>query len=110
MNAQKAKYIFKILPENEKLLLIEKVMPESGKYRQLDNCGDWSDIQWKMLAEHFFNSIDWDRGLLMEDICIHDKIYIVSGESDLGNKYEGIGFYSDDSLLFIDDLEYIKKQ
>lgn len=106
MNTEKAKEIFKALPENEKLALIEKVMPHSGTYRQLDHSGDWSDVQWRNMGNEFLNSIDWERGLLMEELCIHDKTYIVNGESDLGNKYESIGFYSDGSLLFIEDLEF----
>lgn len=106
---ENSKELFNALPENEQLLLIEKVMPMSGTYRQLDESGNWSDAQWTMLKDKFINSIDWEQGLEMEEIDVHDKTYIVNGESELGNKYEGIGFYSDGSLLFIEDLEFIPK-
>ena len=107
MKLENAKKIFEALPENEQLALIEKVMPNSGVYRQHENKCGWSDSMWELLATTFQNSIDWEQGLLMEKICYHDKTYVVSGESELGNKYEAIGFYSDGTLLFIDDLSIL---
>lgn len=104
---EKSKSIFNALPENEKLALIEKVMPHSGTYRQLDNSGYWTNEQWGMLADEFINSIHWDQGEELEKICVHDKSHIINGESDLGNKYQAIGLYSDDDLIFIEDLEHL---
>lgn len=104
---EKSKSIFNTLPENEKLALIEKVMPASGAYRQLYNSGFWTNEQWGMLADEFINSIHWEQGAELEKICAHDKTHIVNGESDLGNKYEAIGFYSDDALIFIEYLEHL---
>jgi hypothetical protein len=110
MENKEAKEIFKALPENEKLALIEKVMPMSGTYRQLENSEDFSDTQIEMLSNEFFNSIDWEQGLEMEFLDVHDATYIVNGESNLGNKYEAIGYYSDGMLLFIEDLEHLNKK
>ena len=107
---ENAKEILEALPENELIILIEKVMPMSGTYRQIDERGNWSDGQINTMAELFVNSIDWEQGLEMEEICVHDKTYIVNGESDLGNKYEAIGYYSDDTLLFIQDLEFLTNE
>lgn len=108
MNTKKAKEIFNVLPVGEKIELIEKIMPHSGAYRQLQNSGDWSDKQWQMLGDEFLNSIYWERGSELDKICVHDKTHIVNGKSDIGNKYQAVGFYSDDSLLFIEDLQLIK--
>ena len=100
-----AKKLFNSLPENEQLLLVEKVMPISGLYRQIENKKDWSDGQWKLLHDEFINSIHWEQGEKLESIDVHDKTYIVKGESDLGNRYEATGIYSDYILVSIEDLQ-----
>lgn len=107
MKTEIAKEIFKALKEDDKLHLIEKVMPHSGNYRQLDNQDSWSDSDWLMLANEFLKSVDWARGIETDKLDIHDKTHVVNGDSELGNAYEGIGYYSDDELLFIEDLEFI---
>lgn len=105
---ENSKKLFNSLPENEKLALIEKVMPCSGTHRQLEESGNLTDGQWDLLKDEFINSIDWEKGLELEEIDIHDKTYIVKGASKLGNNYEAIGYYSDGALLFIEDLELKK--
>lgn len=107
MKLEQAKKIFNALKENDKLSLIEKVMPHSGTYRQLDNQGFWTDGQWINLANEFIKSVDWAKGIETEKICIHDSTHVVNGDSENGNPYEGIGFYSDNKLLYIEDLEFI---
>lgn len=99
-----AKNLFNSLPENEQLLLVEKVMPMSGLYRQIENKENWSDGQWQLLHDEFINSIHWEQGEELESIDVHDKTYIVKGESDLGNRYEATGIYSDDELVSIEYL------
>jgi len=107
MTVKIAKQMFNALTTEDKLFLIEKVMPNSGAFRQLENSGDWSDNQWILLATEFMKFDNWARGLLMEKLDVHDSTHVVNGNSELGNSYEGIGYYSDDELLFIEDLEYI---
>lgn len=102
------KQIFSALPENEKLVLIEKVMPCSGTHRQLEEQGSFSDGQIKEMAELFFNQNEWEQGLELEEIDIHDKSHFVYTTTELGNDFEAVGYYSDGSLLFIDDLEFKK--
>lgn len=99
------KEIYQSLPENEKLLLIEKVMPYSGTHRQLEKQGSFSDGQIKEMAELFFNSINWEKGEGMEEIDIHDKMCLVNGVGESGNIYEAVGYYSCNDLLYIYDLE-----
>ena len=107
MKVEIAKEMFNALIEEDKLHLIEKVMPYSGTYRQLDESGNWSDNQWILLASEFMNYDNWAKGLLMDKLDVHDSSHIVNGDSELGNPYEGIGYYSDNKLLFIEGLEYI---
>lgn len=102
-----SKEIFKALTQEDKLHVIEKVFPHSGNFRQLDNQGLWTDGQWDMLAEAFMKSVDWTKGIETDKICVHDSNNVVNGISELGNAYEGIGFFSDNELLFIEDLEFI---
>lgn len=107
MKATIAKQMFKSLREDDKLNLIEKLMPNSGAYRQLENKHDWTDKQWIMLACEFLKQDNWAKGIQVDRISVHDKCHVVNGVSELGNAYEGIGFYSDNELLFIEDLEFI---
>lgn len=100
-----SKEIFERLPENEKLKLIEKIMPCSGTFRQLDQ-NMFSESQYDEMYELFFNSIDWAQGIEIDEICVHDKVHVVNGQSDLGNDYEACGYYSDGILLFIEDIEH----
>jgi len=102
-----SKEIFKALPENEKLSLIEKLMPNSGTYRQLENEGDFSDGQIEKMTKLFINSINWEQGMELEKICHHDKTCVVNGISKLGNNYEATGYYTDNEFLDISDLEII---
>ena len=99
------KNLFNSLPENEQLLSIEKVMPMSGGYRQLEEKGNWSDGQWQLLHDEFINSIQWEQGEELEKIDVHDKTYSIKGESELGNQYEAVGIYSDYILVSIEDLQ-----
>lgn len=93
------------LPEKELISLIEKVMPLSGTYRQIDNSGDWSKGQIQVMVDEFINSIKWDRVQLLESVSAHDQSYEIQGESELGFKYSAIGIYSCDELVEIEDLE-----
>ena len=106
---ERAKVLFNALPENEKLALVEKVMPVSGTYRQLEESGNWSDGQWRMLHDKFIDSISWEKGAEMDEVSFHDKSFVINGKSELGNEYEGIGIFCDDNLLFIEDLEFKTK-
>lgn len=99
--------VYNSLPENERIALIEKVMPCSGTFRQHDNRGAWSVDQWKLVYDVFVESIDWEQGELAESICVHDKIYIVNGTSVLGNDYEASGLYSDGTLVEILEVEHL---
>lgn len=93
------------LPEKELISLIEKVMPLSGTYRQIDNSGDWSKGQIQMMIDEFINSIKWDKLELLESISVHDQSYSICGESELGYIYNAMGIYSCDELVYIEDLE-----
>lgn len=62
MKLEIAKQIFDSLKEEDKLHLIEEVMPCSGTYRQLENKGFWSDGQWLMLADNILKSYEWEKG------------------------------------------------
>jgi len=98
------KNVFNQLPENEQLDLIEKVMPNSGSYRQLENREDWSEMQWKMIYDSFINSLHWYVGEVLDTVSINDRSHSISGESDLGHKYEAVGIYSNNILCDIEDL------
>jgi len=100
------KQVFNALPENEKLFLIEKAMPCSGTHRQLEEQGSFSDGQIKEMAELFFNSNEWEQGLELEEISVHEKTHFVYTITELGNEFEAVGYYDNDVLLFIDDLEF----
>lgn len=102
---ENTKQLFNSLPENEQLLLIEKEMPMSGDYRQLEEKGSWTDGQWQLLHDEFINSIQWEQGEELEAIDVHDKTYTIKGESDSGNLYEAVGHYSDGELVSVEDLK-----
>lgn len=110
MRVEIAKEIFKALKDEDKIWLIEELMPCSGTYRQLDCQGDFSDGQFIEMANIFIKSDNWTKGIPTDSICVHDKTHVVNGVTKKGNAYEGIGFYSDDELIFIEDLEFIGEE
>lgn len=102
-----SKQIFKALTENDKLSMIEKVMPCSGSYRQLDESGNFSQGQFDEMATRFVKSIDWNKVVEVDKLDVHDSQYLINGLSENGNSYDAIGFYSDEELIFIEELECI---
>lgn len=99
---------FKKLPENEKLKCIEVCFPGTSATRVLEQ-NMFTEQQCRHMWHEFTKSIDWEQGLELEEISVHDSTYIVYGKSDLGNEFEATGYYSDGSFLFIEDLEIIKR-
>ena len=102
---ENSKQNFKEITNEDKLVLIEKEMPCSGTYRQLDEEANFSDNQIKRMMENFTNSIDWEKRVELERVSPHDVAYSVLGTSSTGNKYGAIGNYSCGELVSIQDLE-----
>lgn len=51
--------------------------------------------------------IEWEQGDLMENLCVHDSVYDLSGVDQFGQKYQAMGVYTDGELVSINDIEKI---
>lgn len=47
--------------------------------------------------------IEWEQGLLMETISVHDKSHMIFGYDQFGNYWEAIGHYSLGELVKVED-------
>jgi hypothetical protein len=105
---ENSKQIFNSLPEKEKLLLIEKVMPHSGTYRQLEEEGCFSNGQINQMVDIFVKSINWEVEEEFEKLSVHDIEVSIIGIDNYGNKYRAMAILSCGEIEDITDIEKLE--
>lgn len=57
------------------------------------------------IGEMIVPKIEWEQGILMEKICVHDKVHMIFGYDQFGGYWEAMGIYTDGELVEVKDPE-----
>lgn len=49
--------------------------------------------------------VDWEQGMLIDSICVHDKEHMIYGYDQFGNYWEATGVYTDGELVQVNGPE-----
>lgn len=97
------------ISESAKLYAIEKVMPNSGTFRQLEQ-NQFTTTQTKMLWGAIENTISWEVDMRFEKVRPFVQEVSVIGHDDFGNKYQASAIECSGEIQDVIDIEVVKNK